>query len=287
MPAVPHAAPGTRSACRSRRRCRTGRAACSSTSTPAGTGAPRAGRAVELAARREQAVADLLGAQPAAVEPPVEVVVRVDLRRVLARAAGLLVGRGEQDGPVQRLDAPARRDELGGEPVEQFRVRRRPCRGCRSRSASSPAPCRSGAARCGSPSRGPSAGCPSTRSSRRVRAARCRPCRDRRGRRALRASAAARPSPSFSGSPRRCSCASCRLAFDHRERDVLLRGRARGARPAAAPARRCRCDSAARPARSARTSAAKCSSTQPTPSGPPGWASFTRPVMRHLARRSG
>src|SRR5262249_56811279 len=62
--------------------------------------------------------------------PPQQLVARVDLLGVgfprggLGAAGGLAVdGRGHEE-PVQRLEPPAVADQLGGQPVEEFRVRR-------------------------------------------------------------------------------------------------------------------------------------------------------------------
>ena len=81
---------------RSGGRCRTTgatnwRAACSGTRSPAGTGTRPPGRPVQRPGDRQHGVADLLGREPAAVVPPVQVVARVDrggLRVVRAARAG-------------------------------------------------------------------------------------------------------------------------------------------------------------------------------------------------------
>ena len=62
-------------------RRRTACAACTSTPLSAGTGAARRRRAVERAADGQHRVADLLGREPPRVEPPEQVVVRVERSR--------------------------------------------------------------------------------------------------------------------------------------------------------------------------------------------------------------
>lgn len=49
-------------------------------------------------------------------------VVWIELAVVRGGFSGLLVGGGEENQFVQFFDAPAIGDELGGQPVEQFRM---------------------------------------------------------------------------------------------------------------------------------------------------------------------
>ncbi len=83
----------------------------------------------EVAAEGEQAVTQGLGVECAAVEPPVPGVSRVGGRVGRVVFGGELVGFREHDPPVHGLDRPARGNEIGGQPIEQFGVGgRRPAR---------------------------------------------------------------------------------------------------------------------------------------------------------------
>ena len=83
-----------------------------------------AGARLEVAAQRQDRVAQAFGVEPAAVEvgePDVLRVLRLGATAVHARH---LVRPRQQDPPVQGLDRPAVGDEPAGQPVEQLGVRR-------------------------------------------------------------------------------------------------------------------------------------------------------------------
>ena len=83
---------------------------------------PLAPRTVEPATDGEDRIADLLGREPAALEADME---NSPVGGRGIRASRLLLPDGaEKDLAVDRLDRPATADEVGGEPVEQFRMRR-------------------------------------------------------------------------------------------------------------------------------------------------------------------
>ena len=80
---------------------------------------------IQAAADGQDRVADLLGRQPAHREPPEPAVARVLGQARRRRPRRHAVGAREQDQPVHPLDPPAAVHELGGQPVEQFGMRRR------------------------------------------------------------------------------------------------------------------------------------------------------------------
>src|SRR5262245_20072220 len=79
--------------------------------------------AVEVAADRENTIANGLGLQPARRKTPKQAAGGINFQCLGAWPTGLPPsGRGE-DLPLQRFDAPAPRDELARQPVQQFRMR--------------------------------------------------------------------------------------------------------------------------------------------------------------------
>ena len=79
---------------------------------------------VEQPARGEGHVADQFGVQAEPGLPGEQEVARVAVRQVRPDLRRLPVGRGRDHEPVKRLLRPVQADELGGQPVEQFGVRR-------------------------------------------------------------------------------------------------------------------------------------------------------------------
>ncbi len=78
---------------------------------------------VPLTARIESR--SFLGLQPAKIEMPEQVVLRIDSARGRPASTGSpaarhLVGIGQHDQPMQRLEMPAVGDQFGGQPIEQF-----------------------------------------------------------------------------------------------------------------------------------------------------------------------
>ena len=88
----------------------------------------REGRAarggVQATGHDQQAIADGLRIEAAAAHPAEEAVLRVRGGQAVDGPAALLVGRGQHDEPVHRLDRPARIHESRGEMVEQLGMRR-------------------------------------------------------------------------------------------------------------------------------------------------------------------
>ena len=80
-------------------------------------------RPVQAARDGQQAVADRLAVEPPPILPPEQRVLGVGRPARPVRTRRLAVGRARDDQPVHRLQAPAARDELGRQPVEQLRVR--------------------------------------------------------------------------------------------------------------------------------------------------------------------
>ncbi len=76
--------------------------------------------AIERARDGQQRVAHRLEIEPLTIEPPDQPVLGVALERVGPRQTALLIRAREHDPPVQRLERPAGRDELGGQVVEQL-----------------------------------------------------------------------------------------------------------------------------------------------------------------------
>ena len=80
---------------------------------------------LSCAGGHERRVANLLGAEPPHVEPPEQVVRRIDGQRPLVAGGRHLVGARGHDQPVQRLELPVVVDQPQREPIEQLGMRRR------------------------------------------------------------------------------------------------------------------------------------------------------------------
>ena len=87
---------------------------------------PLAPRAVEPATDGQDRVADLFGGKPAALEADIQAPRIGGRGPVVGPGRGLLPGGAGENLAVDRLHRPAAADEVGGEPVEQFRMRRPP-----------------------------------------------------------------------------------------------------------------------------------------------------------------
>ena len=90
---------------------------------------PGAGREIDLPAGDQQTVSQLFDAETTPIETPDEIVARISgiglgtrfRRRIAVR---LPISGREHHEAVHRFDAPARFQELRGQPVEQLRMRR-------------------------------------------------------------------------------------------------------------------------------------------------------------------
>ena len=89
-----------------------------------GVHARAADQQVELAADGERRVADLLRREPPRVEPPEEVVGRIDPGRVGVERRRHAVSVRVDDQPVQRLEPPFMSDQPAREPIEELGVGR-------------------------------------------------------------------------------------------------------------------------------------------------------------------